>query len=318
MTSSVLIVTRPQDAHADAVTAVLTRRFGVPVHRFDMRSFPLQSSGTLRTSADGHAARLTTQAGSIDLRDVGAVWWRRPMGAQVPQVYSGVDPAFLRSEYEHFVEGLLWDVDGLWVNDPLRNRRAARKVVQVRAAQESGLTVPATVISNDAEAIRAFAHGLDRPLVVKRVGTGPGPASRTTLLPPSSLDDVLAALRPTPAIFQEYIPPGVDLRTIWINGDSWTVRIESGSGTSPEDCRFDHTVPYHVHTLPEPVRNALDALMSSLGLRFGAVDFRVDDKGCTYFLEVNPAGQFLYLQARLEIPLVESLAALLARGTGVA
>jgi D-alanine-D-alanine ligase-like ATP-grasp enzyme len=53
--------------------------------------------------------------------------------------------------------------------------------------------------------------------------------------------------------------------------------------------------------------------MSTLGLAYGAIDFRVDPGGQIYFLEVNPAGQFLYLQARVDIPIVEALAALLAR-----
>jgi hypothetical protein len=53
--------------------------------------------------------------------------------------------------------------------------------------------------------------------------------------------------------------------------------------------------------------------MFSLGLSYGAIDFRVDKQGSVYFLEVNPGGQFLYLQARLGVPLVENLAALLAK-----
>jgi hypothetical protein len=314
MARSVLIVTRAQDEHADAVQAVLSRRHGVPVHRFDMQSFPADSKGVLRASAGKRASRLVLSSGPIDLQDIGAVWWRRPLGSRIPDVYFGVDRSFIQAEYDHFIEGLLWDIQAFWVNDPLCSRRAARKILQVRVAQESGLRLPETIISNDSDEIRAFARELGRQVVVKRVGTGPGPASKTMLLESGSLDAVVDEMWPTPAIFQEYIPPGIDLRTIWIDNKSWTARIESGKGSSPEDSRFDHSVPYGVHDLPEDVHAGLSRLMSKLGLRFGAVDFRVDDAGRTYFLEVNPAGQFLYLQARLGIPLIEAFADLLARG----
>jgi glutathione synthase/RimK-type ligase-like ATP-grasp enzyme len=251
--------------------------------------------------------------GTVDLEAITSVWWRRPSATQLRNVYTGVSRSFVQAEFDHFIEGTVWSTHALWVNDPVLGRRAARKVVQLRKARESGLVLPPTLMSNNADDVRAFAQDIGGPLVVKRVGTGPGPASKTMLFESESIGSIVEELLPTPAIFQKYVVPGVDLRTIWIDGQHWTVRIDSAVGSTPEDCRYDHLVPYAPAELPMETQLSLRRLMSTLGPAYGAIDFRVDPGGQIYFLEVNPAGQFLYLQARVDIPIVEALAALLAR-----
>jgi glutathione synthase/RimK-type ligase-like ATP-grasp enzyme len=48
-------------------------------------------------------------------------------------------------------------------------------------------------------------------------------------------------------------------------------------------------------------------LCKKLGLSFGAIDLIVGDDGEIYFLEVNPAGQFLWKEAVLpELPLLDT------------
>ena len=51
-----------------------------------------------------------------------------------------------------------------------------------------------------------------------------------------------------------------------------------------------------------------------LGLVFGAIDLRLGVDGRYYFLEVNPAGQFVYLELKTGLPLIAALASVLARG----
>jgi len=51
--------------------------------------------------------------------------------------------------------------------------------------------------------------------------------------------------------------------------------------------------------------------MLNLRLVFGAVDFKVDSDGKYYFLEVNPSGQFAYLEVNTGLPLMSTLASVL-------
>jgi hypothetical protein len=55
-------------------------------------------------------------------------------------------------------------------------------------------------------------------------------------------------------------------------------------------------------------------LLEELGLRYGALDFRRRDDGAWSFLEVNPGGQWLFVEERTGQPITAALASLLARG----
>jgi D-alanine-D-alanine ligase-like ATP-grasp enzyme len=54
-------------------------------------------------------------------------------------------------------------------------------------------------------------------------------------------------------------------------------------------------------------------LMRIFGLQYGAVDFRVTPEGEHVFLEVNPAGEFLFISRRTGQPIAEAVAAALER-----
>jgi glutathione synthase/RimK-type ligase-like ATP-grasp enzyme len=64
--------------------------------------------------------------------------------------------------------------------------------------------------------------------------------------------------------------------------------------------------------LPQAVADGLRALMSRLGLAYGAIDLRRRSDGEHVFLEVNPAGQWLFVEERTGQPITEQVAAALA------
>jgi hypothetical protein len=73
-------------------------------------------------------------------------------------------------------------------------------------------------------------------------------------------------------------------------------------------------VAFEPYELPARVSELLNLLMRKLGLAFGVIDLRVSAvDGQIYFLEVNPQGQFAYLEIKSGLPIFHSLAALLAR-----
>jgi D-alanine-D-alanine ligase-like ATP-grasp enzyme len=52
--------------------------------------------------------------------------------------------------------------------------------------------------------------------------------------------------------------------------------------------------------------------MDALGLNYGALDFIVTPEGRHVFLEVNPAGEFMWLMRYPGLPIAEALADVLA------
>jgi len=72
---------------------------------------------------------------------------------------------------------------------------------------------------------------------------------------------------------------------------------KGADGAQITDIRRDNMdgVQYRRVELPTSVTNSIVAMMRQYGLRFAAVDFAVDLEGRWIFLEVNPGGQWAWL-----------------------
>ncbi len=282
-----------------------------------MSHFP--SSLELSFECGKSPASWSLASGGLELQsdDIHCAWWRRPCPASPPQVFTGLDAgAYVQAECDHFLEGVLWSTPCSWINAPWNEVAARRKSLQLSIAQQVGLDVPRTLITNDSHRALSFCDQLEklhRRVVVKRVGTGSGPASKTQILNETVRQRLPTSLRTCPAIFQEYIEGLGDARVTWIDDTGIAVFIDSSAGTFPEDSRFDLTVDHVRCTIPSYVNKGLTQFMHHLGLRFGAVDFRIDHCGHWWFLEVNPSGQFLYLEDLADVPISAKFAEALAR-----
>ncbi|MTE15270.1 MvdC/MvdD family ATP grasp protein [Nocardia aurantiaca] len=308
---SVLIVTETEDLHGDALAATLRKYHGHNPIRLDMGDFP-RENGAFRLSGDGSYRSLSHIFG---LDDVTSVWWRRPAPCAVPVGLSEEDDDYRRAECDGFLQGLLWSIPALWVNDPGADRTAGRKIVQLETAYRAGFAVPETLVTNDPDEASAFIESRPGPVVYKRTGTGRGAFTETRLFTPPDFDR-LATIRSSPTIFQDYIHAESDLRIVWVDGIEWVVRIDSQSGVGRVDSRLDTSVAFTADRLPASVSKSLTTLMGALGLAFGVLDLRVGLDGEFYFLEVNPQGQFAYLEIKTGLPIFQSLANLLVLGDG--
>jgi D-alanine-D-alanine ligase-like ATP-grasp enzyme len=69
--------------------------------------------------------------------------------------------------------------------------------------------------------------------------------------------------------------------------------------------------------LPFETAAKLRELMARLGLTYGAIDLRLTPEGRYVFLEINPAGQFLYIEQATGQPIAAALAQTLLRKRAV-
>jgi hypothetical protein len=77
------------------------------------------------------------------------------------------------------------------------------------------------------------------------------------------------------------------------------------------DGRLDSTAAYRAHRLPAEIERRLGAMMSILGLRYATIDLRLDSEGDYVFLDLNPQGQYLYVEIRTGQPMTRALVDLL-------
>jgi glutathione synthase/RimK-type ligase-like ATP-grasp enzyme len=310
----IMIISAPEDVHAQVVARHLVAKRGCEVRLLNLADFPMRLALTMRFN--GHAESALTWADGFTTRlsEVNAVWWRRPQPFGVPG--NRDDPAaqqFSFSETETAFRGLWQMHDALWVNNVIRDAAAAHKPWQLDLAQQIGLSIPETVMTNDPKEAQRFWQEHRGATVYKAFLATAFAWRETRVLRPE--EEALAAnVRYAPVIFQKYVPAVADLRAIVIGEEIFAAAAPSAETEYKADIRLNLNVRYQPHTLPMLVAERLLRLMRRLGLEYGAIDLRLTPEGEYVFLEINPAGQFLYIEQAAGLPIAASLADLLASG----
>ena len=310
----ILVVSADKDVHAQALMSRLSDRGG-ECRLLDLSLYPVRS--TLTIDFDARESRGISQwCSDVGLVDFGAcrvIWWRRP------QPFA-IDPAISDAESRNFAiveahsafSGLWLTLDTFWINHPSRDEEAARKVYQLNLARQVGLRIPETRITNNVEEARSFVsrHGASRTVYKAFAGTEAA-WRETRVMRPGEIEQI-EDVRFAPVIFQEYIPAGVDLRITVVGERLFPAAIYSGGTEYEVDFRMVmSSAEFEEVMLPHEVAESLLALMQRLGLVYGAIDMRRTPEGEYVFLEINPAGQWLFVEERTGQQITEALADLM-------
>ena len=323
ISATVLVITNDHDEHADAVIDELDRR-DVPVFRFHPEEFPGTSSISVQICNGCIEGEIRNSRQRVTLDDICAAWYRRSRGtfAALPSVNvtHGDLENFVNVQRDATLTGLFGGLRTLWVGQPLKLRRAEVKILQLTAASKAGLTTPTTLISNDPGRATTFVEALGdtdcavKPLIATRVdGEDGARLPLTTILPRGhSLDAVAVA----PNIFQPYIEKAYELRCVVMGDRIFAAKLDSQAHASTRtDWRAgaveDEEIRWEVSDLPEGVQAGLHRLMRSFDINFASIDLIVTPDGEYVFLDLNPNGQWLWLEEELGLPLVAGMADLL-------
>jgi len=315
---TVLIITHSRDNECvDNVTAALEER-GSRVFRFDTDRFPAEVR--LLDLHDGRGRRLTLRDGdhALDLAEVTAVWYRRMNVAA--GLSNGAGEELRRAsigEARRTVIGTIASL-GVFCMDPVQLiRRAESKALQLEIARAVGLEIPRTLVTNDPAAVRAFAAECRDGLVAKMLSSfaivedGIEKVVFTSLVSPADLDD-LDGLSVCPMMFQERVPKALELRATIVGQQVLTASVDSQTlaGARLDWRREGATLEtrWRNDRLPPVVEERLLRLMDQLGLNYGAADLILTPDGRHVFLEVNPVGEYFWLEQPADLPISRAIA----------
>lgn len=292
---------------------------GAEVSRVNTAWFPTQLRVRAQVRDGSWHGVLTTPGGMVNLDEIHAVWYRSPEAYRMPPQLSHAEAQHARVEAKYGLGGVLASLPVLWCNHPNRVADAAYKPVQLARAALAGLTVPDTLITNEPNAVRGFAAG--GPTVTKLVGgmSIDEDGARKNVYTRRVTDDDLADLRGiehTTHLFQRWVPKQRECRVIVIGEQVTAAAITASSAAAYVDYRTDYdSLSYELVTPPEQVIKGIRLLMDGFGLTYGALDFVITPSGEWVLLELNPAGQYGFIENATRAPLTGQLADLL---TGVA
>lgn len=300
----ILIVSFPGDLHAERVIDRLGR-YDVSLHLLDLSRFPKSARLDLRYGERSSLRYKEREGAQIDFDRVGAIWWRRPQAYDFDPAMN--DIGFAATECEEALSGLWSSLDARWMNPPVLDAAAHKKTYQLRVAEQIGLRMPDTLVTNSPASAAGFVQSFDRVIYKPFAGSEQG--WRETRVFGDRERASLSNVRHAPVIFQEYIP-GIDYRVTLVGDHVFAASIDARDASYPVDFRMNlHGVRMSPEQLPDAVLRHLRELMQRLGLVYGAIDLRRDERtGEFRFLEINPAGQFLFVEEETGLPISQGIA----------
>ncbi len=301
----VLIISEEEDFHSKIVGHRLSE-MGIGCLVWNTSWHPWRDAITW-TSVGERAVEI--DGDRCDLMAFRSIWWRR-FGTPVasPEVSDATVGRFVRAEASVALRGLLQSHPR--VHNPIwAEAKAANKVHQLDLAVRCGLLIPQTVISNDVEAIRRFADRNPRCIIKSVFGDYPHGIATRRLTEEDLRDD--GALSTAPSIIQEEVLCTRDVRVTIVGSDVYAAELARDDAAEEVDWRKSPH-GWQRHDLPEAVVDKIEHMTRLLGLHMASFDLRLDPDGNYVFFEVNPSGQFMFLEIDAGLPISGAVARLLS------
>lgn len=304
MTEVAVVITNSEDATADYVCSQ-AESDGASLVRWntDQRCDEIEMEFSLESEP-----WLQLQEKTLKPQEISGVWYRRPKALPTPSGMEIGVARHARLEWREALEGMFrLIVPEKWINYPVYNQLASSKIEQLRRASRYRLSVPDTLVTQEIQALRNFWSRHDGALISKPLSMGfierENPEDDTLIytndVPRELLNDA-SALRTCPTLFQRRIDKEFDVRITLIDETLHSVKMtarDEEKGIQRTDVRRNNMtdVDYDPIKVPAEVATSLLQLCRSYKLRFAAVDFAVDTSGKWWFFEINPNGQWAWL-----------------------
>ena len=125
----------------------------------------------------------------------------------------------------------------------------------------------------------------------------------------------LPGLSLCPATFQELLPKSLEIRVTVVGQRVMSASIDSQvSARAAHDWRRDGVrmlQEWQLYQLPLEVEEKILCLMDYFSLNYGAIDIIITPDGKHVFLELNPSGEFFWLEQSPGLPISDAIADLL-------
>lgn len=303
---TVLIVTFGQDNESIPLVIKEIEARGEKAFRFDTDRYPTEVKLDIY-SGDTEQVIITDGEQKLNLSEVSSVWYRRMRyGQKIPNSMDKQYRDASINECRATVRGMIASLQGFHFDKMSNVDRANNKQLQLQVARQVGLLTPRSLTSNNPEAVKQFALECQQGIVTKMLSSfaiyDEQGRENVVFTTPVTNDDLenMEGLRFCPMTFQENVPKVLELRTTIVGHRVFTAAVDSQSlKGATYDWRKEGRAlvkNWQPYDLPEDIEKKLLQLMAEFGLNYGAIDIIVTLDAQHVFLEVNPVGEFFWME----------------------
>ncbi len=316
---TVLIITHSQDNESIPLVIKAIESQGGKAFRFDTDRFPTEVQLDICYKSGCEQVILTSDNEKLNFDEVSAVWYRRiAIGARIPTT---IDKQLRRAsigECRATIQGAIASIKGFHLDRVANIRLAENKQLQLQVAREIGLDIPHTLTTNNPQVVKKFAQDCEGSIVAKMLSSfaiydrkGQENVVFTNSVSSEDLEN-LDGLHLCPMTFQEKVPKALELRTTIVGKQVFTAAVDSQAlHHARNDWRREGIAllnAWELYNLPQDVEKKLLQLMAYFGLNYGAIDIILTPDNRHVFLEINPVGEFFWLEKTPGLPISSAIA----------
>lgn len=299
----ILIITHKADFTADFVIDKLNTR-GIKYYRFNCEN--LNSTNYNFSLTDEVEFSLGQK------NNYRSVWFRRTMLPDLPGELKQADRFFILQSYRSLLDNSFNLIDAKWLSSPENIYKSENKLYQLKTAKELGFNVPKTLVTNDRNALIAFFMNCNKNVIIKPICVGRIEAeTESQLLFANKLREEhlenISQFDLTPCIFQEFIEKELDIRLTIVGEKIFSASVNSQTDSETKVDWRRKKIKFEKFALPKNVEAQCLALTKKLGLSFGAIDIVKSKQGDYFFLEINPNGQWAWIEIDTGLPISDEI-----------
>jgi glutathione synthase/RimK-type ligase-like ATP-grasp enzyme len=318
----ILIITHSKDNECVEVVSKKIKEFNGSPIRFNVDEYPLKYSISSCYENNEWKVYLDYQGVRVSIHDIESVWYRRShnLGSGLTDV---LEKEFLSSAYGEIrttLFGMLESLNCFQISKFSQYRRLDSKEEQMKIASYLGLNVPETCITNNPQEAKRFVKERPNGVISKMQSSfavmkdGVENVVFTNLVKEEDLNDI-DSLQYCPMQFQEKLEKKLELRVTIVGDEVFAFAVDSQkSETAKLDWRKDGNAlleDWFPYELPVDVKEKLLQMMDIYQINYGAIDIIVTPNDEYYFLEINSAGEFFWLDRLIDGAISEQMAKVL-------
>lgn len=240
-----------------------------------------------------------------------SVWFRR---TQLPIINNLPinERVYILNETDSLIQNIFTLIDARWISDPFSVYKAENKLFQLKEALKLGFTTPETLITNSKDELRSFFVEHDQNVIIKPLGQTKVEGVKTpqfiftnkiTKEQIDNLDDFDL----TPCIFQKMIEKEYELRITVVGETVFAAAVDSQSDNDTKIDWRKKKLNFRKVEVPKWIEDRCIEIVKNLNLSFGAIDMIKDKRGNYTFLEINPNGQWAWIESQTGLKISDAI-----------
>lgn len=314
-----LIITNKTDLASDYLILRL-EELGIPFFRLNTEDYLSKFQINIFLSNDESKAEIISFNGqNIDVEDIKGVYFRQPIRPKLKANVKESHLAFAERECLEMLRSLWRFIDeSLWLNHPKYLLLANNKVDQLIRAINIGFKIPPTTITTDPKLIENFFYLLRGGMIGKALKHGFYKLEdHVKVAPTQKIDndfiENITSYAEVPMVFQENIKKKYDIRVTVVGNNVYSTAIHSQNFKETEidwrlwDINKNIDLEHARFELPRKIVQACLDITRSFHLNYSAIDLIYTEDEDFYFLEMNPNGQWAWIEKKVGYPIRDSI-----------